>query len=222
LVKQFATVPDSRRSESRYELTFITLQGLQLAAGNCLVALLFFCALLPSALRYGNGVASDIWITGAAVMGVFSLVRVPPSAVTLTLSSVVATSGALIIPALMHPVAQPGLMLSAGIVVETAGVTLSQVARLYMGRSFGVMPANRGVVSNGPFRFVRHPVYLGWLVLALGFVLANPSALNVACLAVTPIFTEWRIVLEEKLLSKDPEYRAYTQKVLYQLLPGVL
>jgi protein-S-isoprenylcysteine O-methyltransferase Ste14 len=141
----------------------------------------------------------------------------------LSVSSVASTTGALVIPLLMRPVLEhPGMLLGLGIALETAGVVLSQVARLCMGRCFGVLPANRGIVSSGPFAFIRHPVYLGWLVLTLGFVLANPNLLNIACLAATPIFVGWRIVLEERLLARDPEYRAYARKVRYRLIPGIV
>jgi len=141
----------------------------------------------------------------------------------LSISSVASTTGALVIPVLMRPAPEhPGMLLGLGIAVEAAGVVFSQVSRLYMGRCFGVLPANRGIVSSGPFAFIRHPVYLGWLVLTLGFVLANPSLLNITCLVATPMFVGWRMVLEERLLARDPEYRAYAQKVRYRLIPGIV
>jgi len=102
------------------------------------------------------------------------------------------------------------------------GVVLSQLARLYMGRSFGLLPANRGIVSEGPFRLVRHPVYLGWLLLTAGFAVANPSMRNFLCLAATPIFIGWRIMLEERLLSKDSLYREYCRRVRHRLIPGII
>jgi protein-S-isoprenylcysteine O-methyltransferase Ste14 len=219
-----AIATDTTAGEVRdHSSNIITLQGLRLAAGTCVLALLFFSALLPNASRYGSGLANDIWIFGAAVMGVLSLVRVPPTSTVLSLSSLASTGGALVIPVLMRPVPEhSGMLLGLGIALEAGGVVLSQVARLYMGRCFGVLPANRGIVSSGPFAFIRHPVYLGWLVLTLGFVLANPNVLNLACLTATPVFVGWRIVLEERLLGRDPEYRAYAQKVRYRLIPGVV
>jgi len=46
--------------------------------------------------------------------------------------------------------------------------------------------------------------------------------LNLACLTATPVFVGWRMVLEERLLARDPEYRAYAQKVRYRLIPGIV
>ena len=51
--------------------------------------------------------------------------------------------------------------------------------KLALGRSFGIVAANRGVVSSGPYRLVRHPIYLGYLVTHAGFLLSNMSARNV-------------------------------------------
>ena len=38
-----------------------------------------------------------------------------------------------------------------------------------LGRSFGVAPANRGIVVRGPYSFVRHPIYTGYLITHTGF-----------------------------------------------------
>ncbi|HUY28886.1 MAG TPA: methyltransferase [Candidatus Binataceae bacterium] len=58
--------------------------------------------------------------------------------------------------------------------------------------------------SKGPFRLVRHPVYLGWFILISGFTLAYPTLRNFLCLASSIPFIAWRIVIEEALLSEDP------------------
>ncbi len=54
--------------------------GLRQAAANLGLAILFFGSLAPDALHYGTGVANLIWAVGAALMGVLSLVRIPPNA----------------------------------------------------------------------------------------------------------------------------------------------
>ena len=108
------------------------------------------------------------------------------------------------------------------IVVELVGVAFSQVSRVYLGRRFGLLPANRGVVSTGPFRLIRHPIYFGWLVLLLGYAMAFPTLLNFAAIAAMLPFMMWRIRLEEDLLTHDPEYQAYCEKTRYRLVPGVL
>jgi protein-S-isoprenylcysteine O-methyltransferase Ste14 len=156
-------------------------------------------------------------------MGVFSLVRVPPSAATINLGSIAATAGMMFIPTLLRPAAGPaGLVGDCGATIEFAGVMLTQTARAYMGHSFGLLPANRGIVRKGPFRVVRHPVYLGWLILTLGYAIVYPSGRNaLIVIAVLPFLT-WRIVQEEQLLGHDAAYRNYCEEVRYRLIPGIL
>jgi protein-S-isoprenylcysteine O-methyltransferase Ste14 len=123
----------------------------------------------------------------------------------------------------MRPVHQSvGAIATAGLIFELFGVALTQVARVYMGRSFGVLPANRGIVSKGPFRWVRHPIYFGWLVLSIGYAMSYPSVRNIVLIAMTIPFMVWRIGQEEVHLSADPAYRRYMDLVRFRLWPGVV
>jgi len=115
-----------------------------------------------------------------------------------------------------------GVLATTGLIFELFGVVLTQVARVYMGRSFGILPANRGIVSKGPFRSVRHPIYFGWLILSLGYAMSFASERNILLIAMTLPFMVWRIGQEEVHLSADPEYLQYMKQVRYRLWPGVL
>jgi protein-S-isoprenylcysteine O-methyltransferase Ste14 len=205
-------------------------------AGNLGVALLFFGELAPLIRSEFFGgppidwtAANIIWIVGATLMAVLSLVRVPPSSSMINLQSVMATSGMMAAPVIMavpaatQPVGHSvGLLAAAAVAVELFGVLLSQVSRLYLGRRFGLLPANRGIVKSGPFRFVRHPIYAGWLVLSAGYLMAYPSWRNALVVALTLPLMIWRINLEEELLMADPVYREYCRSTAYRLLPGLL
>ena len=194
--------------------------GLRQAAANLGLAILFFGSLAPDALHYGTGVANLIWAVGAGLMGVLSLVRIPPNAAMVNLRSILAVAGMTLVPAQIRPtVASVGILASCGVILELFGVVLSQLGRLYLGRSFGLLPANRGVVTTGPFRLMRHPIYLGWLILTVGYVMAYPSLLNALAVICTLPFMMWRIDLEEELLCEDPSYRAYAERVRYRLIP---
>jgi protein-S-isoprenylcysteine O-methyltransferase Ste14 len=71
------------------------------------------------------------------------------------------------------------------------------------------------------YRFVRHPIYLSYLVTALGIVIRHPSFYNGAVALVGIILILWRIKFEERLLAQEPSYRDYRASVRYQLVPGL-
>ena len=60
----------------------------------------------------------------------------------------------------------------------------SPVAKVVLGHSFGLLPVQRGLVMAGPYRFVRHPIYFGYLIGHIGFLLVNFSWRNAAVLAL--------------------------------------
>ncbi len=57
------------------------------------------------------------------------------------------------------------------------GYTLSTIALLELGKSFGISPADRGQIYSGIYRTVRHPMYLGYAIAEFGLVLTNPANL---------------------------------------------
>ena len=87
--------------------------------------------------------------------------------------------------------------------------------------SFGLVAANRGVKTRGPYGLVRHPAYTGYLITYLGYVAEHPSLLNIALLCVGTAFQLVRIREEEHLLSRDSTYERYRQRVRYRLIPLV-
>jgi len=109
----------------------------------------------------------------------------------------------------------------ATVVLSAIGLSIVIAGKLSLGRSFGLMPANRGVVSSGLYRLVRHPIYLGYLITHSGFVAANPTLWNVVMLVGADIALMWRAVCEEQTLGKDAAYREYLQTVRWRVVPGV-
>ena len=90
-----------------------------------------------------------------------------------------------------------------------------------IGRSFGLVPANRGMVDRGPYALVRHPIYAGYLISHVGFLCAHPTVMNAALLVVADAALVYRALLEERTLAGDPRYRTYMQRVAWHLVPGV-
>jgi protein-S-isoprenylcysteine O-methyltransferase Ste14 len=101
------------------------------------------------------------------------------------------------------------------------GMIIQISAKAVLWRSYGIVPANRGVKTGGPYRFVRHPMYAGYTLTHIGFLLGFPSLQN-ALLYFTAFSVEVaRLMREELILKKDPLYRAYAARVPYRLLPFV-
>lgn len=108
-----------------------------------------------------------------------------------------------------------------GSLLAIAGLSTQMYAKITLGRSFGLVAANRGICSRGPYQFVRHPIYFGYVLLHVGFFILNPSLWNLAVFATLYAIKIPRILIEESLLAHDPDYRQYMGKVRYRLLPGV-
>ena len=84
------------------------------------------------------------------------------------------------------------------------------VAVLFLGRCFGLLPEVRGLVTRGPYRLVRHPLYLGEFGAVAGFFIGAPTLWNAACAAVFAVAQAVRMRLEERALGSEfPEYAAY-------------
>lgn len=78
------------------------------------------------------------------------------------------------------------------------------------------------VISTGPYGIVRHPMYVGVLIMMSGVPLALGSAWGLAILVLMLPMLAWRILDEEKLLRHDLQgYTDYTQQVRYRLVPYV-
>ena len=103
-----------------------------------------------------------------------------------------------------------------------AGGTIALLAKLSLGRSFGVIPANRGVKDRGVYRFVRHPMYFGYIVNHIGFLLLYFSPWNAGIYLFAWVCLWLRTKEEEKFLLNDAAYREYSAKVRSRLIPGII
>ncbi len=78
------------------------------------------------------------------------------------------------------------------------------------------------VVSSGPYRYVRHPGYLGFIALALSAPLALGSLWALVCGGISSCLYLLRTVLEDRTLQEELEgYSTYAEQVRYRLLPGI-
>jgi len=107
------------------------------------------------------------------------------------------------------------------VALTLAGLGLQIAAKLSLRRNFGIIAANRGITTGGPYNLVRHPMYLAYLLTGVGFLLTNPTAWNFAVYAIAFVFQVARLLAEERLLLQDETYRAFAERVPYRLLPRV-
>ena len=105
------------------------------------------------------------------------------------------------------------------LVAVAAGVSLASL--LTLGRWFGIRPALRGLAQAGPYRLVRHPLYLAYLLADIGFNCAEWNGGTVLLTAVGWASLLYRIHAEERILSQDAGWAAYVKAVRFRLLPGL-
>lgn len=101
------------------------------------------------------------------------------------------------------------------------GLLVIIAGKVALGRSFGLMPANRGVVSSGIYRVLRHPIYAGYVITHGAFLVAHPTSSNLLLLLVSDISLLVRAAYEERTLALDPEYRSYMDRVRWRVCPGI-
>jgi protein-S-isoprenylcysteine O-methyltransferase Ste14 len=124
-------------------------------------------------------------------------------------------------PMLVLPSGYSLIPASLGAGLMLVGFSLSLSAKIFLNRSFGIVAANRGLKRHGPYRLVRHPMYLGYLMTHAGFLGLHPSLWNAALYASAWTAMLLRIKAEEGFLSLDEQYRDYSAGVRYKLLPGL-
>ncbi len=105
--------------------------------------------------------------------------------------------------------------------LQLAGVAVALLSLGTLGRSFGIVAANRGVKTQGPYRLVRHPAYSGYLISYVAYVAENPSVVNMLLLLVGTAAQILRMEEEERVLVGDPAYSTYLARVPRRLVPFV-
>ena len=108
-----------------------------------------------------------------------------------------------------------------GLFLQGLGLVVGCLSLAALGRSLGLVPAHRGLVTSGAYSFLRHPLYASYALAGLGYLLQSPRPWNVAVLIAVWTCQVARIVSEEKLLGTDANYRAYALRTRRRLIPGV-
>ena len=188
-----------------------------------IIALFSFMAIRIGANYLETGRLTGLLLLASeALVVVLTVFRRAPMVVDRTLRARMLTTLAMIGPPLVAPaVAVPLVGDTVSASIGAVGLLVVIGGKLSLGRSFGLIPANRGIVSTGLYRLVRHPIYLGYFITHVAFVAANPTFWNFAVLFVSDLAQLARAVCEERTLAQDAAYRDYQTRVRWRVIPGL-
>jgi protein-S-isoprenylcysteine O-methyltransferase Ste14 len=193
-------------------------------AGSAAAGLLWLvaCFVHLKTIVAGGGSASILFLLQISIVAWLFICRRPATRVDSRPWHWLAAIGASFGPFLLQPGGgQVPISPAVGFILQVSGILLSLVALLVLGKSFGIVAADRGLVTSGPYGVVRHPAYAAYLVSELGFLILNFSTFNMALLTIVWILQLSRIVAEERVLSGDTAYAEYKTRVPKRLIPAV-
>jgi protein-S-isoprenylcysteine O-methyltransferase Ste14 len=179
------------------------------------------------AVRFASDFVATGRVTGLflllseTLVVVLTMMRRSAATVDRSLRARVLTSVSTLGPPLLAPAAVAMVPEALTIALSCAGLSVVIAGKMTLGRSFALLPANRGVVSSGVYGIVRHPIYMGYLITHVAFLAANPSLWNVVALLAADTALLARAVCEEKTLALDPKYREYQTRVRWRVAPGL-
>jgi protein-S-isoprenylcysteine O-methyltransferase Ste14 len=188
--------------------------------GERLVLVALFLLFAAVNLRAGDPIDTLI-VVGEAATAYFVLTR--RRAISITerpMDWLLAFAGTLM-PLLSRPGGAPLIIAPVAVTLLMLGTLTALAAKLSLNRRFGIAPANRGVQDGWAYSLVRHPMYLGYIIAQIGYLLYNPSLRNLAVYGLAWACQFARIVCEERHLMQDAAYRDYASQVRRRLIPGV-
>jgi protein-S-isoprenylcysteine O-methyltransferase Ste14 len=155
----------------------------------------------------------------------FALTRAAPRAQDRS-----ALSAAAVIVSYAYPYAQviyikwvpdEPVWITGGLVLVTLAACLSCASLVTLGRRFGIRPALRNLVTRGPYRIVRHPIYLSYVLADIGYNLQGWNSGTVLMVLAGWASLIYRIRAEERVLAQDSGWASYAGTVRSRLLPGL-
>ena len=199
-----------------------SLRGIGLAITNVGLAFLF------AVFAYGHAVSFLerprlsvlLIVITETIVAVLLLVRRDPDETRHTWQTWITTTGGTFAPLLLRPteVSEDVLI---GQVLQIAGTLVQIGALAALNRSLGLLPAHRGIKSDGLYRFVRHPLYTAYILTFTGYLISNLTIYNTIIVVAGTAFMVMRIRLEEDLLRQYPLYVSYADKTRWRLIPSV-
>ncbi len=119
----------------------------------------------------------------------------------------------------LMPAALRDVAAVVALLVSVVGYAVAVWSVVCLGRSFALLVSVRTLVRRGPYRYVRHPMYLGYIVLYAGILIGALCPIVIALTVVCVSLTVWRARLEEDALTRHGgKYREYATQTGF-LLP---
>jgi len=189
---------------------------------NILVAsfyALFLYLSVKSWLNTGSLVGTGLIVFNTFVV-VFLLTRRRPAIVTMSIWNWIFAPTAAVLPLLLRPVASAGsLALVITSVGQALGLIIMVASLVTLNRSMGIVAANRGIKTGGPYAWVRHPLYAGEIVFLVSFVVSHWNHVNGLIVCAVILLQIIRSMHEEAVLLLDEQYAHYRVAVPYRLMP---
>ena len=194
------------------------------ASARVLVCSLFFALAwrFLSDFRATGRVTDLLLVVGEVLVVVLTCIRRPATIVDRRPMVRFVTMVSMLAPLMLRPAQDTAIVPEAyATILVGVGLIIVVAGKISLGCSFGLLPANRGVMERGLYRVVRHPIYLGYLLTHIPFLAAHPSAWNLGLLLVGDTTLLVRALFEEQTLGRDPQYVRYCQNVKWRLVPGL-
>lgn len=177
---------------------------------------------LLSDFAHTHRITGLLLLASESLVVVLTVFRRPTRIVDRSMAATIVTALSLVGPSLVRPVVGGGIVPDAlTAIVSSIGLLIVIAGKVTLGRSFGLVPANRGVVNRGVYGVVRHPIYSGYLLTHVAFACAHATAWNVTVLIVTDVALIVRALYEERVLEADRSYRSYCERVAWHFVPGL-
>ena len=194
---------------------------------NIAVASFFSYYIYDTIIRLASGTYLTLLIAllfrNTSITLVF-LLRRPSKLTSRNIGDWIAAIGGTFITYLYTDQAKPisPLILPTAYIVMIITAFLSTICIINLGRSFGLVPANRGVKTELLYRIVRHPLYSLYTIYDIAVISLAFSPHNCCICILHALFSFLRAKREEKILIQDESYKEYVLKTRYMFLPGVL
>ena len=189
---------------------------------NVVLALFFlrFVLINGALLLDGFRISTMLVMMKVSADAAFHLVRSPAKKISLNVYDwVIAIVGSNV---LLFYTSVEGTDHWIGMAIQVLGCALQVFGMLSLNRSIGYVAANRGIKTDGMYKWVRHPLYFAYNTAFLGFLINHFTISNLVVYLVMVTFLYLRTRCEEAVLSQDPEYQAYQKKVRCRMIPFVI